>query len=69
MRNKHKKGWIVSVSVIALLSSGCLTPRLDNGKRLIAHPQFEKATIAAPEWVADALDTIAELEREIERGN
>ena len=69
MGNKHWRGWIVSVTAIALLSSGCLTPRLDNGETLIAHTQFEKATIAAPEWVADALDTIAELEREIERGN
>ena len=69
MRNRHLRGWIVSVTAIALLSSGCLTPRLDNGERLIAHPQFKKAAIAAPEWVADALDTIAQLELEIERGN
>ncbi len=58
-----------SVIVIALLSTGCLSPRMDNGERLIAHPSFRKATIAAPDWVAEALDTIAELEAEIERGD
>jgi hypothetical protein len=42
---------------------------MDNGERLIAHPSFRKATIAAPDWVAEALDTIAELEAEIERGD
>jgi hypothetical protein len=36
---------------------------------LIAHPQFREATLAAPDWVREALDTIAELEAEIERGD
>ena len=36
---------------------------------MIAHPQFRAATLAAPDWVSEALDTIAELEAEIERGN
>ena len=55
--------------VIALLLTGCLSPRLDNGERMIAHPQFEAATLAAPDWVREALDVIAELESEIERGD
>lgn len=63
------KGWAISASAIVLLSTGCLSPRLDNGERMIAHPQFQAATIAAPEWVAEALDTIAELESHIERGD
>jgi len=49
--------------------TGCLSPRLDNGERMIAHPQFQAATLAAPDWVREALDVIAELESEIERGN
>ncbi len=69
MTNKHWKGWRLRGIAIVLLLNGCLSPRLDNGERMIAHPQFQAATIAAPDWVREALDTIAELEAEIERGN
>ncbi len=69
MTRRHWSGWERSVIVIALLLTGCLSPRLDNGERMIAHPQFEAATVAAPDWVREALDTIAELEAEIERGD
>ena len=44
-----------------------LHPRLDNGKRLIEHPEFEAAAQAAPNWTQEALDIIAELESEIEK--
>lgn len=54
-------------------ASGCLLTgkgthaRLDHGARLIAHPQFKAAAQAAPDWTRDALNTIADLESEIER--
>ena len=51
---------------VLCLTSSCLGPRLDNGERLINHPQFEAATLAAPLWVQEALDTVAELELQIE---
>ena len=66
MKHKHRRDWMRSVIVIALLSSGCLGTRMDTGAQLIAHPQFQEATRAAPEWVALALDRIAELEARIE---
>ena len=67
MRKRYWNGWAISVLVIATLSSGCLHPRLDRGEELINHPQFEAAATAAPDWVAEALDIIVELEAEIER--
>ena len=55
--------------LLLAMCSGCLTPRLNNTERLIAHPQFKSAVIAAPNWTEDALKTIADLEREIEAGD
>jgi hypothetical protein len=66
MPRKFRKGWVISASVMLMLLPGCLSPRLDTGEELIAHPQFQAATIAAPEWVRLALDRIAELESQIE---
>jgi len=61
--------WKTSVLAMLLLSSGCglLHPRLDNGKRLIEHPEFAAAAQAAPNWTQEALDIIAALESEIEK--
>jgi len=55
--------------LLLAMCSGCLTPRLNNTERLINHPQFRSAVIAAPDWTRDALETIADLEREIEAGD
>ena len=52
--------------LLLAMCSGCLTPRLNNTERLINHPQFRSAVLAAPDWTRDALETIADLEREIE---
>tara|TARA_R110002020_G_scaffold372153_2_gene583651 strand:- start:278 stop:508 length:231 start_codon:yes stop_codon:yes gene_type:complete len=52
--------------LLLAMCSGCLTTKLNNTDRLIAHPQFKAAAIAAPQWTEDALKTIADLEREIE---
>ena len=41
---------------------------MDNGERLINHPEFEAAAQAAPTWVEEALNTIAELEAQLESG-
>lgn len=53
-------------------TSGCLGPRLDNGKRLTEPPWkegFEKAAGASPEWVIEILNTVAELEAQLESGD
>lgn len=39
---------------------------MDNGATLIARDDFPAAVTAAPEWVAEALDVIAELEHRLE---
>ena len=52
--------------LLLAMCSGCLTTKLNNTDRLIAHPQFKAAVFAAPDWTEDALKTIADLEREIE---
>ena len=63
-----KGGQIKMLLLMLLLAmcSGCLTTKLNNTDRLIAHPQFRSAALAAPDWTEDALKTIADLEREIE---
>lgn len=53
--------------VAVLMLAGCSTPvRLNNTTRLMARPDAEAARKAAPEWCADALITIAELEAQLE---
>ena len=55
-------------------SSGCLGVRLDNGKRLTEPPWqegFEQAVLAGPKseaWCLEVLNTIAELEAQLESG-
>lgn len=53
----------------AVLLTGCATTplQLENTRRLMAHPQFQKAADAAPDFVSDALKTVNRLEQEIER--
>jgi len=63
--NAGQKRMLLLMLLLAMCS-GCLTPRLNNTERLINHPQFRSAVIAAPDWTRDALETIADLEREIE---
>ena len=57
---------MLPLMLLLAMCSGCLTTKLNNTDRLIAHPQFRAAAIAAPQWTEDALKTIADLEREIE---
>jgi len=57
---------MLPLTLLLVMCSGCLTPRLNNTDRLINHPQFRSAVLAAPDWTRDALETIADLEREIE---
>ena len=67
MRTKNSmqgKGGRLKMLLLLLplvMCSGCLTT-----ERLIAHPQFKSAALAAPDWTRDALETIADLERELE---
>ena len=52
--------------LLLAMCSGCLTTKLNNTDRLIAHPQIRAAAIAAPQWTEDARKSIADLEREME---
>ena len=49
-----------------LMAAGCVTMKLENSARLMARPDFEAATLASPEWVRDALQTINRLEEQLE---
>ena len=57
---------MLPLMLLLAMCSGCITTRLNNTDRLINHPQFQSAVLAAPDWTRDALETIADLEREIE---
>lgn len=52
--------------MLPLLACSCMSPKLNNTDRLINHREFKSAVIAAPNFVEDALKTIADLERELE---
>ena len=54
-------------AVSILCFTGCITSKLENAQRMMDRPDFEQATIAAPEWVRDALLTINKLEHKLER--
>ena len=66
--NKLKKILFAKMLLLMLLLSACKTPvvPLENSARLMKHPQFEKAVLAAPDFTVDALKTINRLEYEIE---
>ena len=49
------------------LLSGCVSVKLNNSERLVQHPEFEKAVLAAPEFTREALKTINRLEYDLER--
>lgn len=57
---------------LALTLPGCVTrahiviptKAENNVDRLIAHPEFKQAAQVSPHFVADALNTIARLEKE-----
>ena len=52
--------------LLLFLTSGCLGMRMDNGANLTARDDFPAAVNAAPNWVSEALDIIAELEHRLE---
>lgn len=59
-----------TLGLICLLLAGCTTPRpagvtAGNVDRLLAHPQFRAAAVAAPAFTADALNTVAQLEHDL----
>ena len=55
------------IAVLILSCTGCITSKLENAQRLMNRPDFTEATLAAPEWVRDALLTINKLEHKLER--
>ena len=72
-RQKQRRDMMRSLLISTMLCvslAGCGTVRELNGvKTLTDHPQFPRAVQHAPEWTRAALETVAELEYEIERGN
>ena len=60
-----------AIAVIAcLLLVGCTAPTpvilaTGNVDRLIAHPEFKAAAIAAPNFTSDALNAVAKLEHDL----
>ena len=70
-RSGLKRSWILSttrsLSIMLLIGNGCSTPRMENVQKLTNHPQFPKAAQTAPEFTKAALETVAELEYQIER--
>ena len=70
-RSGLKRSWILSttrsLSIMLLIGSGCSIPRMENVQKLTNHPQFPKAAQTAPEFTKAALETVAELEYQIER--
>jgi len=53
--------------LMLLLTSGCVSAKLENSERLMSHPEFPAAAQTAPEFTREALKTINRLEYEIER--
>ena len=72
-RHKRKQGMMRNSLILIMLCgllAGCGTVRELNGvKELTDHPQFPKAAQQAPEGTRAALEEVAKLEYEIERGN
>ena len=67
----------ITLLMMCSLGMGCLTTmpvKMENGRRLMAHPEFEAAIVCphcrqptAPNLTKEFLKTIAELEEIIER--
>jgi len=58
-----------SIVWLSLALTGCASAPLENAKRLIEHPEFKAAAVAAPNFTSDALLTINRLEYEIQKRN
>lgn len=67
---RRRNAWTISAAVIVMLlmASCAVMPKLDNGARLIEHPDFAKVVEASAEWSALALEIIANLEARVEAG-
>lgn len=52
-----------------LLCPACMTtrPQINHIPRLLSHPQFQAARDSAPEFTRDALSTINDLQRDIQK--
>jgi hypothetical protein len=53
--------------VFGFIIAGCatITPPRNDVARLLAHPQAASAAVAAPDFTADALNTVARLDHEL----
>jgi len=58
---------MIKMTLLMTLLSGCVSVKLNNSERLLQHPEFEKAALAAPEFTREALKTINRLEYDLER--
>jgi hypothetical protein len=66
--SRHSRGVpLRTLLLMLLLTSGCVSVKLENSERLMRHPGFPAAAQAAPEFTREALKTINGLEYAIER--
>lgn len=67
-KSKPNSGVLLrTLLLMLLLTSGCVSAKLENSQRLMTHPEFNHAVTNAPEFTREALKTINRLEYEIER--
>ncbi len=64
------RSWIRAIAMLLLamtllLTPSCVSTQLVEGDRLIRHPQFKAAAIAAPDWTKEALRTVDRLEYQL----
>ena len=64
MKRLPKNSILTTAMLLTLLLTGCQLNRTDHVKRLLKHPEFEQARVAAPAFVKDALYTINDLQLE-----
>lgn len=63
-----KRAALVCLTVACAALAGCATvPKRDATAALIARSDFNKAAAASPTWVSAALQTITQLEAELQR--
>lgn len=59
---------LIALSTLLICLTACHSRTTPNHvRRLLEHPQFEQAKKAAPDWTKDALGTVNDLQRDLEK--